>query len=238
MIERNHSMNIYVTDRTPYTYLIGWSKLNTYYYGLRFAEGCHPAELWRTYFTSSIYVAEFVKQHGNPDIIEIRKTFTVIPTAQLWEHRVLKRMKVIHRNDFLNRTDNKSISTDNYSQDSWKQSHKSRKKHIEEDPEFKQLLADKFISNMHSESASAKRKKTFSVNGHSKGKKNPRYGTVVKGTEVANNISAARKLQTEVNKKNGKRLNAKVYTCEYCSKSNLSVGNYKRWHHTNCRLIK
>lgn len=103
-------MNIYTSDRTPYTYLIGWSKLNTYYYGLRFAKGCHPDELWHTYFTSSIHVADFVKQHGDPDIIEMRKTFTVIPTAQLWEHRVLKRMKVIHRKDFLNRTDNKSIT--------------------------------------------------------------------------------------------------------------------------------
>jgi hypothetical protein len=101
---------IYIPDRTPYTYLIGWSKLNTYYYGLRFAEGCHPDELWRTYFTSSTHVANFARQHGDPDIIEIRKTFTSVPVAQLWEHRVLKRMKVIRRPDFLNRTDNKSIA--------------------------------------------------------------------------------------------------------------------------------
>ena len=101
-------MSTYLTS--PYTYLLGWAKLNTYYYGLRFAQGCHPDDLWKTYFTSSCYVAKFVEQHGDPDIIQIRKTFTVIPTAQLWEHRVLKRMKVIHRNDFLNRTDNKSIT--------------------------------------------------------------------------------------------------------------------------------
>jgi hypothetical protein len=103
-------VNIYTLDRTPYTYFIGWAKLNTWYYGLRFAEGCHPDELWKTYFTSSSHVAEFVKQHGDPDIIEIRKIFNEVPKARLWEHRVLKRMKVVQRNDFLNRTDNKSIA--------------------------------------------------------------------------------------------------------------------------------
>lgn len=97
-------------NTVPYTYLIGWSNLKVYYYGVRFANGCHPAELWKTYFTSSIYVEEFVKQHGNPDIIKIRQTFNEVPKAQLWEHRVLKRMRVIYRNDFLNRTDNKSIA--------------------------------------------------------------------------------------------------------------------------------
>jgi hypothetical protein len=48
-------MNIYHTceDRTPYTYLIGWSHLNKWYYGRRTAKGCHPSELWVKYFTSS-----------------------------------------------------------------------------------------------------------------------------------------------------------------------------------------
>lgn len=231
-------MSIYSQDRTPYTYLIGWSKLNTYYYGLRFAEGCHPDELWKTYFTSSKYVAEFVAQHGDPDVIEIRRIFHEVPKARLWEHTVLRRMKVIHRGDFLNRTDNKSISTDNYSQESWKRSHESRRLHMALDPEFKKIQVDKFLSHMHSESATIKRKETFDKTGHSKGEKNSRYGVSVKGTIVGDRISAARKLQTELNKKNGARLNAKTHNCEHCGKNNLSVGNYKRWHHTNCQLLK
>ena len=72
-------MSIYI----PYTYLIGWSKLNTWYYGSRFAlksnclyeTGCHPDDLFVTYFTSSKYVKNFIKLNGNPDIIQIRKTF-------------------------------------------------------------------------------------------------------------------------------------------------------------------
>jgi hypothetical protein len=103
-------VNIQISDQTPYTYLIGWSKLNIYYYGVRYAYGCHPNELWKTYFTSSDGVADFVAHHGAPDIQQIRKTFYDTKTAQTWEHRVLKRMKVIYRDDYLNKTDNISIS--------------------------------------------------------------------------------------------------------------------------------
>ena len=64
---------------TPYTYLIGWSHLNTYYYGVRFANNnkdiANPDELWVTYFTSSKYVSEFRELNGEPDIVEVRKTF-------------------------------------------------------------------------------------------------------------------------------------------------------------------
>lgn len=34
---------------TPYTYLIGWSKHNKFYYGVRYAKNSNPKELWITY---------------------------------------------------------------------------------------------------------------------------------------------------------------------------------------------
>ena len=33
---------------TPYTYLIGWKDQEKYYYGVRFAKGCEPKDLWVT----------------------------------------------------------------------------------------------------------------------------------------------------------------------------------------------
>jgi hypothetical protein len=36
-----------------YTYLIGWSKLDKWYYGVRYASNCNPDELWVKYKTSS-----------------------------------------------------------------------------------------------------------------------------------------------------------------------------------------
>lgn len=93
-------MDIYI----PYTYLIGWSKLNTFYYGRRTAKNCHPNEFWNKYFTSSKYVKEFVKNNGEPDIIEIRKTFPNNPKSCIvWECKVLDRMDVQHDSRFLNR---------------------------------------------------------------------------------------------------------------------------------------
>lgn len=89
---------------SPYTYLIGWSTHNKWYYGVRHAADCNPNELWKTYFTSSKHVKEFRKQFGEPDVIEIRKTFVDGNAAKLWECKVLKRMQVPYRNDFLNKS--------------------------------------------------------------------------------------------------------------------------------------
>jgi hypothetical protein len=96
------AMNIY----TPYTYLIGWSWLNTYYYGAEYGNGikiANPSNLWVTYFTSSKYVKKFRELHGEPDIIQVRKTFETSSNTRLWEHKVLRRVKAVTRDDFLNK---------------------------------------------------------------------------------------------------------------------------------------
>lgn len=88
----------------PYTYLIGWSHLNKWYYGVRYAKCCSPSDFWVEYFTSSEVVQDYIKQYGNPDIREIRKTFTSKYTATQWENRVLKRLNVKYNNKWLNRS--------------------------------------------------------------------------------------------------------------------------------------
>ena len=92
-----------------YTYLIGWSNHNKYYYGVRFAKNCNPKELWVSYFTSSKHVKLFREQYGEPNIIEIRKTFLDANSARLWEVKVLKRLNVVMQDKWLNKTDNLSI---------------------------------------------------------------------------------------------------------------------------------
>ena len=96
--------------RTPYCYLIGWKDLNKWYYGVRYAKGCHPDELWKSYFTSSKHVARFSKKHGAPNIIEIRKIFNEPAKALKWEQKVLQRLNVEQRKDFLN-AKNKTTNT-------------------------------------------------------------------------------------------------------------------------------
>lgn len=92
------------TNYQPYCYLIGWSALNTWYYGVKFAKNCNPTGLWVTYFTSSKHVENFRKQHGEPDIIQIRKTFNNKHDALLWEHKVLRRLNVHKQPAFLNKS--------------------------------------------------------------------------------------------------------------------------------------
>lgn len=98
----------------PYTYLIGWSNLNIWYYGCRWSKNCSPDDLWKTYFTSSKHVKEFIKFNGEPDVIQIRKIFSSKEECRLWEHKVLRRMNVIYKSEWLNKTDSISIMYDNH----------------------------------------------------------------------------------------------------------------------------
>lgn len=93
----------------PYTYLIGWPALNKWYYGVRYSKNCCPEDLWVSYFTSSKTVKKFVKQYGDPPVIEIRKTFNNVPKAQIWENRVLQRLKVAYSKHWLNEHDSKAF---------------------------------------------------------------------------------------------------------------------------------
>jgi len=87
----------------PFTYLIGWSKQNKWYYGARWAKNCSPDSLWVTYFTSSQHVKKFRQLYGEPDVIEVRKTFSTEEAAQIYEERVLRRLNVLKKDKWLNK---------------------------------------------------------------------------------------------------------------------------------------
>lgn len=94
----------------PYTYLIGWSHLDKWYYGVRVAKisfclyetGCHPNDFWVTYFTSSNEVQKYRKEYGDPNVIQIRKTFDDPVKAFEWEKKVLKRLNIYFNDRWLN----------------------------------------------------------------------------------------------------------------------------------------
>ena len=89
----------------PYTYLIGWSAQQKYYYGVRYSLNCNPTDLWVKYFTSSPTVKAMRLIYGEPDVLQIRKIFFNKQSARLWETKVLRRMKVIRKEEFLNKND-------------------------------------------------------------------------------------------------------------------------------------
>lgn len=95
-----------------YTYLIGWSSLNVYYYGVRTAARCRPeSDLWIQYKTSSEYVKQFTRINGEPDVVQVRQRFDSPKKALLWEHKTLRRMNVMNRDDFLNKSIGNGVFT-------------------------------------------------------------------------------------------------------------------------------
>lgn len=89
----------------PYTYLIKHLPTGKVYYGLRYSKTSNPADLWKTYFTSSKDVHKLIKEYGKESFVtEIRQTFDSPEKAIKWELTVLRRMKVLSREDFINRS--------------------------------------------------------------------------------------------------------------------------------------
>lgn len=89
----------------PYTYLIGWSRLDRWYYGVEYSNGyktANPENLWNTYFTSSDIVERFRTEYGEPDVIEIRKKFDDPIKARNWETRVIQRLRAVQSDRWLN----------------------------------------------------------------------------------------------------------------------------------------
>lgn len=97
-----------MTESTPYTYLIGWSELDLWYYGVRYAKECSPDDLWKRYFTSSKYVSEMRKVQGEPDVIRVARVFKTREQACKHELKFLTRVGVPGNRRFLNRARNDS----------------------------------------------------------------------------------------------------------------------------------
>lgn len=59
------------------------------------------------YPTSSNYVKKFRKEHGEPDVIEVRRTFTDKKRATDWESKVIRRIGMVKSDLWLNKKDPK-----------------------------------------------------------------------------------------------------------------------------------
>jgi hypothetical protein len=88
----------------PYTYVLN-APNGKRYYGVRFAKDCDPSDFWVSYFTSSKEVASLISVFGKENFtFEIRKCFTSIDEAREWETTVLRRLRVIHNDKWINKT--------------------------------------------------------------------------------------------------------------------------------------
>ena len=89
-----------------YVYLIGWSKLDLWYIGVRYAQTKRRQDydLWIDYFTHSIPVKHMRAFIGEPDIIHYDKIFDSKEEAIEYELEILKEHDVKNNSNFLNKS--------------------------------------------------------------------------------------------------------------------------------------
>lgn len=213
---------------------------NKWYYGVRYAKGCHPDELWKTYFTSSKHVKYFAMQYGAPDVIKIRKKFNSIDNARLWENRVLKKMKVINRNDFINKSNNISIAP------MYGNANTSKRLDVREKISSGIKLWHKTHDNpMLGKTWSQDKKKEWS--NKRKGTNNPYYGhrhtheniIFYSEQQLGEKNSFYGKTHSEEQKskwsKQRKGIEKPRICCVFCQ-NDVAINLFTRWHGDNCRL--
>lgn len=87
----------------PYTYYIYHMPTAQHYYGVRYSKHYNPSDLWVTYFTSSKKVKALIKEYGKDSFYtEIRKVFNNKNDAMLFEARVLRKLDVLNKSNWLN----------------------------------------------------------------------------------------------------------------------------------------
>lgn len=198
-----------------FTYLIGWSGANKWYIGSRWAEGCAPSDLWKSYFTSSKYVRAFRKKHGEPDIIEVGRVFESKKAAIEHEAFLLKINRAKERECFLNKSDGCVFDP--------------------ADPEIRErireALTGKKLSNWHRERialgkiGNANRKGTVTSE---QGRRN--IGRAKLGTRHSDETK--RKMsQTRAGRK------FSLVECPHCGKIG-GESAMKQWHFNHCKFLK
>jgi hypothetical protein len=93
----------------PYTYLLTHKISGQRYYGARYAKGCHPNDLWTTYFSSSKRVSWLIEKYGKDSFdYEIRRTFTDVDSCREWECKFLQRVNAKQSKEWLNMSNGKA----------------------------------------------------------------------------------------------------------------------------------
>lgn len=91
-------------NTTPFSYHLYHIPTGKHYYGIRYARGCSPEELWTTYFSTSKIVKQLITEYGKDSFkFEIRRIFCDYIAAIAWEHKVLRRLNAAESEKWLNR---------------------------------------------------------------------------------------------------------------------------------------
>jgi hypothetical protein len=84
-----------------FTYSIREISTGRWYYGVRYAEGCSPSDMFTTYFTSSSVLDPLIRNSPHKFSYKIKRKFSCKIEAQEWECKILKRTGAAkHPNSF------------------------------------------------------------------------------------------------------------------------------------------
>lgn len=247
----------------PYTYLIKFKPTGQVYYGVRYAKKCHPNDLWSSYFTSSKHIHLLIEEHGKDAFeYEIRKTFNDANAARVWESKVLQRLNVVHSDNWLNKTDNKSVTLPEGFRHSEKTIQKFSRnlKKLHEDKKIgmygkkqteyqKQVVSKKMKGVPKDKSAIEKQKKSLRRLFDDPNYVHPNTGRI-KSEQTLQLISenhadmsgdknpmyGKAHLQETIEKMSFRAKNRKRQLCPHCNK-NVDSSNYGRWHGDKCKEI-
>lgn len=223
-----------------YTYLIGWTALDKWYYGVRWGnikQNKLPNEdLWVNYFTSSKYVKEFRKIHGEPDFIKIDKTFDNISDALNYEKHKLLLEDVLNNNRWINKGlggyINPSIMKERF---------KTGTHHFQK-PGFRSKLQQERVKNgthnlLGKRNPIHKRIKDGTIHTLTKEwsefQSNIQKERIKNGTHHFLDIGFSKNIQ-QSRLQNGTHQNQKYYVCPHCNKKGKSPAMI-RWHFDNCK---
>lgn len=233
----------YMHSFIPFTYLLKFTSPidNTvlYYYGVRYAQKCHPDELFKTYFTNSKKVKHLIKIYGLESFdFEIRKIFPNDPyAAHRWEQKVLRRLNAAKNTKFINMSVGGTIicmkGQDNPSkrQDVRNKISNTLKNYYSERP-------GTFYNKTHSDATKQK------ISESKVGKKlsnetRKKMSDSKKGHKVLPHVIEKLRERMKTNNPSkgnpdvSKHLNEMRVLCEHCG-IETNKGNYTRWHGDKC----
>jgi len=91
-------------NNTYYTYHLYHKTTDRHYYGARYKQGCHPTDLWTSYFSSSTVVHQLIEEYGQDSfVVSVRKMFETAEEAIRWETRFLTKVDAQHNDKWINR---------------------------------------------------------------------------------------------------------------------------------------
>jgi len=200
----------------PFTYILYHKHTQLWYYGVRYAEGCHPNDLFTIYFSSSKYVKALIKEYGvNSFKYCVDRIFRNKLDAIRFEKIMLKSHFDTNRNIFLNRSlGNNSFGLGNtdfiliHNAITGEEVFQDRSSVIP-------IGYDKGASKTH------KLNLSLSTKGRKPWNKDKKYITSPCSESRKNNIRNA-------------RLKTDTILCGYCNK-NFDPGNFKQFHGEKCR---